>query len=188
MKRSGLVLLAVLLACGACTCSRRGATRAADPAPVDRPPPPPLVPAPPDLSHPPENAERLPNGIASTVLAEGMGDERARPDQWVRFHYTVWDSNGQMFDSSVRRRQPAETIVSRAAIPAWVELLPRMAIGEKRRYWIPAALAFQGRPGPQGDVVCELELLAIRDAPPDPEPVRANDPADEVSTETIVAP
>ena len=37
-----------------------------------------------------------------------------------------------------------------------------MVQGEKRRLWIPASLAYEGRPGrPQGMLVFDVELLRI---------------------------
>jgi hypothetical protein len=41
-----------------------------------------------------------------------------------------------------------------------------MVEGEKRRIWIPEALAYKGQPQrPQGMLVFEVELLKISDAP-----------------------
>ena len=41
-----------------------------------------------------------------------------------------------------------------------------MVEGEKRRIWIPEALAYKGQPeSPQGMLVFEVELLKIGDAP-----------------------
>ena len=36
-----------------------------------------------------------------------------------------------------------------------------MVAGEKRRLWIPAELAHKGRPGPQGTLIYDVELLQI---------------------------
>ncbi len=38
-----------------------------------------------------------------------------------------------------------------------------MVEGEKRRFWIPPNLAYEGRPGPQGMLVFDVELLQIID-------------------------
>ena len=52
-----------------------------------------------------------------------------------------------------------------------------MAAGEKRRIWVPADLAYGDAPRvvgqPAGDLVYDLELLAIMAAPPVPEDVAA---------------
>jgi peptidylprolyl isomerase len=45
------------------------------------------------------------------------------------------------------------------------EGLQHMVLGEKARFWIPAALAYGDKPGrrgvPIGDLVYDIELLAI---------------------------
>ena len=47
-------------------------------------------------------------------------------------------------------------------IPGWTEGLQLMVEGEKRRFWIPGALAYDGVPGrPQGLLVFDIELIRI---------------------------
>jgi peptidylprolyl isomerase len=36
-----------------------------------------------------------------------------------------------------------------------------MVEGEKRRFWIPGKLAYEGKSGPQGTLVFDVELLKI---------------------------
>jgi peptidylprolyl isomerase len=73
-----------------------------------------------------------------------------------------------MFDSSVARGQPNTLRLDRA-MAGWAEGLQLMVEGEKRRFWIPEALAYKGQQGrPKGMVVFDVELLGL--------PVRA--PAD----------
>jgi peptidylprolyl isomerase len=70
-----------------------------------------------------------------------------------------------MFDSSYTRGEPATFGLS-AVIPGWTEALQLMVEGEKRRVWIPEALAYKGQQGrPQGMLVFDVELLKISDAP-----------------------
>ncbi len=128
------------------------------------------IPAPPDVAGPPADAERTESGLASKVLEPGRGD--AHPDAWdeVRVHYTGWTTDGEMFDSSVARGQPASFPLD-GVIAGWTEGLQLMVAGERRRFWIPESLAYQGRPGtPQGMLVFDVELLEITDKP---EPPRA---------------
>lgn len=69
-----------------------------------------------------------------------------------------------MFDSSVVRNEPATFPLNRV-IPGWTEGVQLMVVGEKRRFWIPGALAYDNspRPGaPKGMLVFDVELLAIR--------------------------
>ena len=49
-----------------------------------------------------------------------------------------------------------------------------MVEGEKRRLWMPAALAYGNAPGgPSEDLVLDLELMAIPEPPPAPPDVKA---------------
>jgi len=77
-------------------------------------------------------------------------------------HYTGWTTDGKMFDSSVTSGRPLEMPLARV-IDGWKEGLRLMVIGEKRRFWIPEALAYQGQPGaPAGTLVFDIELLDIK--------------------------
>jgi peptidylprolyl isomerase len=134
------------------------------------------IPAPDDVTAPPADAEKTESGLASKVLAKGSGDQH--PDSWdeVTVHYTGWTTDGQMFDSSVERGQPATFPLNRV-IPGWTEGLQLMVVGEKRRLWIPVELAYNNRPGrPAGMLVFDVELLGIDDKPEPPPPPKA--PAD----------
>ena len=47
-------------------------------------------------------------------------------------------------------------------IDGWTEGVQLMVEGEKRRFWIPARLAYEGSPGkPQGMLVFDIELIKI---------------------------
>jgi len=49
-------------------------------------------------------------------------------------------------------------------IPGWTEGVQLMVVGEQRRFWIPAKLAYEGVPErPQGTLVFDIELLRIVD-------------------------
>ena len=66
-----------------------------------------------------------------------------------------------MFDSSVARNAPA-TFSLDEVIAGWTQGLQMMVEGEQRRFWIPAALAYEGTPDkPQGMLVFDIELLKI---------------------------
>ena len=76
-------------------------------------------------------------------------------------HYTGWTTDGKMFDSSVKRGAPA-TFPLNAVIKGWTEGVQLMVVGEKRRLWIPEALAYKGAPtAPKGMLVFDVELLDI---------------------------
>jgi peptidylprolyl isomerase len=121
------------------------------------------IPAPPDVAAPPDDAERTASGLASRVLRAGTGTEHPGPRSRVRVHYTGWTTDGAMFDSSVARGAPIELPLD-GVIAGWTEGLQLMVEGEKRRLWIPEALAYHGQEGmPAGMLVFDVELIEILD-------------------------
>ena len=78
-------------------------------------------------------------------------------------HYSGWQTNGKLFDSSVMRGQPA-TFGLGDVIEGWTEGVQLMVVGEKTRFWIPEKLAYKGQSGaPSGMLVFDVELIAYRD-------------------------
>jgi FKBP-type peptidyl-prolyl cis-trans isomerase len=119
------------------------------------------IPAPPDVAAPPADAVRTPSGLASKVLTPGTGTRHPRPNSEVTVHYTGWTTGGEMFDSSVARGEPS-TFSLDGVIAGWTEGVQMMVVGEKRRFWIPARLAYEGVPDrPQGTLVFDIELLKM---------------------------
>ncbi|MEM6956516.1 MAG: FKBP-type peptidyl-prolyl cis-trans isomerase [Myxococcota bacterium] len=125
---------------------------------VDHAPEPPSVPE--DVAAAPPSATTTDSGLASRVLEAGTGSAHPAATDRVRVHYTGWTTDGEMFDSSVTRGRPATFPLNRV-IAGWTEGVQLMVVGEKRRFWIPANLAYEGRPGPQGTLVFDVELLEI---------------------------
>ncbi len=159
----------------------------ADPKEEAAPPPPAKVqppaapeskelPAPADVAAPPADAQTTASGLAWKVLQPGTGQAHPSAEAKVKVHYTGWTTDGKMFDSSVKRGSPATFPLS-GVIAGWTEGLQLMVVGEKARFWIPEALAYQGRPGkPAGMLVFDVELLEITEPPtplPPPEDVAA---------------
>ena len=127
---------------------------------LEPPPPPPAVPA--DVAAAPADAEKTASGLASKVVKKGSGTDHPTATSTVTVHYTGWTTDGTMFDSSVVRNQPASFPLNRV-IAGWTEGVQLMVTGEKRRFWIPEALAYQGRPGaPAGMLVFDVELISIK--------------------------
>ena len=117
--------------------------------------------APPDVAAPPADAEKTASGLASKVLKPGTGTEHPTASSRVTVHYSGWTTDGKLFDSSVERGQPA-TFPLNGGIKGWTEGVQLMVEGEQRRFWIPEALAYGGRPGrPQGMLVFDVELIRI---------------------------
>lgn len=121
----------------------------------------PTLPAPADVAAPPAEAETTASGLASRVLRPGTGTEHPSRTSKVTVHYSGWTTDGELFDSSVRRGSPSSFRLDQV-IPGWTEALQLMVVGEQRRLWIPEALAYRGQEGrPQGMLVFDVELLAI---------------------------
>jgi peptidylprolyl isomerase len=121
----------------------------------------PQVPPPPDVAAAPADATRTSTNLASKVLRPGTGTRHPRPNSRVTVHYTGWTTEGRTFDSSLSRGQPA-TFGLNEVIPGWTEGVQMMVEGEKRRFWIPGRLAYDGTPGrPQGTLVFDIELIRI---------------------------
>jgi peptidylprolyl isomerase len=127
---------------------------------------PPKIDTPEDVAAPPKTAETHESGIFSRVLAKGTGKEKPTDNSLVKAHYSGWTTDGKMFDSSVRRGEPAMFPVGQV-IPGWREAVKLMVVGEKRRVWIPEDLAYKnGPPGaPQGMLVFDIELVEIKEMP-----------------------
>mgnify|MGYP001207018506 CR=1 FL=1 len=122
------------------------------------------IPAPDDVAAPPSDAQATASGLTHKELEAGQGSAHPGPTSDVTVHYTGWTTDGQMFDSSVTRGEPATFPLNRV-ISGWTEGVQLMVVGEKRRFWIPADLAYGNnpRPGaPQGMLVFDIELLAIQ--------------------------
>lgn len=128
----------------------------------EEPPPPPEVPE--DVDGAPEDAITTESGLAYRVLHEGDGTEHPKATSTVTVHYTGWMTNGEMFDSSVVRGEPTSFPLNRV-ISGWTEGVQTMVVGEKKRFWIPGALAYGDRPTrgrPYGMLVFDVELISIR--------------------------
>ena len=125
------------------------------------------IPAPPDVAAPPLDAERTASGLASRVLQAGSGPRPTESDV-VRVHYSGWTTDGVLIDSSLLSSEPT-TLPLSGVIPGWTEGVQLMAVGEKRRLWVPGALAYGDRPTrpgrPYGMLVFDIELLGIVKAP-----------------------
>ena len=106
----------------------------------------------------------LPSGLQYQVLTKGTGAKPTASDK-VKCHYHGTLINGNVFDSSVERGEPAVFGVSQV-IPGWVEALQLMETGSKWRLFIPSNLAY-GEHGageaiePNSALIFDVELLDI---------------------------
>ena len=106
----------------------------------------------------------LPSGLQYEVLTEGKGKKPAATDR-VQCHYHGTLINGEVFDSSIERGEPAVFGVSQV-IPGWVEALQLMPEGSKWRLFIPSDLAYGengagGKIAPNSTLISDVELLKV---------------------------
>lgn len=116
-----------------------------------------------------ENAKRaevtvLESGLQYEVLQEGYGPIPSSNDT-VQTHYHGTLINGEVFDSSVVRGEPAEFQIG-GVIKGWQEALQLMSVGSKWKLYIPHELAYGhreiGNGGPYATLIFEIELLGRR--------------------------
>lgn len=107
----------------------------------------------------------LPSGLQYEVVKEGHVGTYATAQDQVQCHYEGTLIDGTLFDSSVKRGQPATFGVSQV-IPGWVEALQLMPEGAKWKLYIPSELAYGAQGAgemipPHSTLLFEVELLKI---------------------------
>lgn len=104
------------------------------------------------------------SGLQYQVIKEGNGATPTEKDV-VTAHYEGKLIDGQKFDSSYDRSQPADFPVT-GVIPGWTEALKMMKVGSKWKLFVPPELGYGAspRPGipPNSVLVFEVELLGIK--------------------------
>ncbi len=116
-----------------------------------------------------ENAKKegivtLPSGLQYQVLQEGNGKKPSATDR-VKCHYEGTLIDGTLFDSSIKRGQPAVFGVNQV-IKGWVEALQLMSEGSKWRLFIPSELGYGAQQAgemipPHSTLIFEVELIEV---------------------------
>ncbi len=112
-----------------------------------------------------EGVVTLPSGLQYKVMSRGNGPSPAATDT-VTVHYHGTLINGDVFDSSVDRGQPATFPLNRV-IKGWTEGLQLMKTGGKWTFYIPSDLAYgpqrrSEKIGPNCTLIFEVELKSIK--------------------------
>jgi FKBP-type peptidyl-prolyl cis-trans isomerase FklB len=106
----------------------------------------------------------LPSGLQYEILSEGTGIKPLASNK-VTCHYHGTLIDGTVFDSSVKRGQPA-TFPLNMVIKGWTEGLQLMPAGSTWRFYIPAHLGYGDRQvsaqiGPNSTLIFDVELISI---------------------------
>lgn len=105
------------------------------------------------------------SGLQYEVINEGAG-QKPTVSNTVTVHYHGTLTDGTVFDSSVKRGEPATFGVTQV-IKGWTEALQLMPVGAKYRLYIPQELAYGAQPHPGGPIepymalIFDVELLDI---------------------------
>ena len=109
-------------------------------------------------------AKKTESGAIVTTIKEGKGEQPKATDT-VKVHYHGTLIDGTVFDSSVKRGDPA-TFPLNQVIKCWTEGVQLMKVGGKSKLVCPSAIAYGDRGSPPtikpgATLVFEVELLEI---------------------------
>jgi len=112
-----------------------------------------------------EGVTETASGLQYMVVKKGDG-EMPKATSTVVVHYTGTLLDGTVFDSSVKRGQPA-TFPVNGVIAGWTEALQLMTVGSSWKLFIPYQLAYGdqgagGAIGPYSTLIFDVELLEIK--------------------------
>ena len=110
----------------------------------------------------------LPSGLRYEIVKPGEGAFPKASDT-VKVHSTGTLVDGNVFDSSVQRGEPAEFPLE-GVIPGWTEGLQKINKGGKIKLYVPPHLAYgddgKGSIPPSSTLIFEVELLEIKAGAP----------------------
>jgi FKBP-type peptidyl-prolyl cis-trans isomerase len=107
-------------------------------------------------------ATKTPSGIVMRTITPGNGPSPTADDV-VKVHYEGKLVDGTVFDSSIKRGEPAEFPL-KGVVPCWTEALQKMKKGEKAQIVCPSSAAYGDRGAPPtippgATLSFEVELL-----------------------------
>ncbi|MCF0193330.1 MAG: FKBP-type peptidyl-prolyl cis-trans isomerase [Prevotella sp.] len=110
------------------------------------------------------------SGLQYKVITKGKGIMPSEEDT-VKVHYAGRTIDGEEFDSSIKRGEPAEFKLSQV-IKGWTEVLQLMPVGSKWEVYIPSELAYGERNQgehikPNSVLIFTIELLDVKKVTPE---------------------
>ena len=106
----------------------------------------------------------LPSGLQYKIAQSGPPGPSPRPGYYIKVHYEGALTSGQVFDSSFARNRPAIMPLANL-VPAWMEALPLMKVGDEWTLYVPPQLGYgasgQGPIPPNSVLVFRVKLLGM---------------------------
>jgi FKBP-type peptidyl-prolyl cis-trans isomerase len=111
--------------------------------------------------------QTLPSGLQYKVVQSGPPGPSPKPDDVIKVHYEGKLANGQVFDSSFARNKPLLMPLANL-VPAWMEAIPRMRVGDEWMLYVPPELGYgaegAGPIPPNSVLVFRVKLLGMLSA------------------------
>ncbi|MDA9125781.1 peptidylprolyl isomerase [Flavobacteriaceae bacterium] len=111
--------------------------------------------------------EKTESGLRYQILQKGSGSQ-ATKGATVSVHYKGQLSDGTVFDSSYKRKEPIEfSLGTGQVIAGWDEGVALLNVGDKARFVIPSHLGYgaQGAGGvipPNANLIFDVELVEVK--------------------------
>ncbi|GLU44104.1 peptidylprolyl isomerase [Allomuricauda sp. NBRC 101325] len=111
--------------------------------------------------------DKTDSGLRYKIIQKGSGAKAAKGNT-VSVHYEGALTNGQVFDSSYKRKQPIDfTLGVGQVISGWDEGIALLQVGDKARFVIPSHLAYgsAGAGGvipPNATLIFDVELMGVK--------------------------
>lgn len=114
-----------------------------------------------------EGFDRTSSGLFYRIINKGNG-KKAEKGKTVSVHYKGMLTDGTVFDSSYKRKEPIEFSLGRGqVIEGWDEGIGLLQVGDKARFVIPSHLAYgdHGAGGvipPKATLIFDVELMDVK--------------------------
>ena len=111
--------------------------------------------------------QKTESGLRYQIIQKGTG-KQAEKGKKVSVHFQGALENGQVFDSSYKRKQPIDfTLGVGQVIEGWDEGIALLQVGDKARFVIPSYLGYGSRGAggvipPDATLVFDVELMDVK--------------------------
>lgn len=111
--------------------------------------------------------DKTESGLRYKLIQKGNG-KKAEKGKTVSVHYTGSLENGQVFDSSYKRKQPIDFPLGMGhVIEGWDEGIALLSVGDKARFVIPSHLGYGSRGAggvipPDATLIFDVELMDVK--------------------------